>query len=89
MVVAFMREHFQVSDDGDLEWFLGVNFERQPDGDIIAKQSAYIKCLLQRFKMDQASPKSTPMETTFAVDSEELPQTLSTEDLAEFRSILG
>jgi len=87
--LAFMQEHFQVSDDGDLEWFLGVNFERQQDGDIIAKQSAYIKRVLQRFKMDQASPKSTPMETTFAVDPEELPQTPSTEDLAEFRSILG
>jgi len=66
-VLTYLREHFNLTDDGDLEWFLGVAYRRLPDGSIEANQTAYIEKCLKKFHLEEIAEKSTPMATTLVL----------------------
>ena len=46
---------------GDLDYLLGIEFQRQNDGSLIITQSKYIRDLLAKTKMDESNPISSPM----------------------------
>eukprot|EP00961_Rhodomonas_salina_P251986 3406538-Rhodomonas_salina.1 len=52
---TFMQGFFEVSDDCDLRWYLGVNYVRQ-GGDLIATQTAYLDRVLERYGMTNCKP---------------------------------
>eukprot|EP00961_Rhodomonas_salina_P146269 1968921-Rhodomonas_salina.1 len=68
-----MREFFTISDDGDLNWYLGVNFVKQSNCDIIAKQEAYVDWCLERYGLTDVKPKLVPLLPKFTVTEDELP----------------
>mmetsp|Transcript_46824 Transcript_46824/g.95765 ORF Transcript_46824/g.95765 Transcript_46824/m.95765 type:complete len:1109 (-) Transcript_46824:511-3837(-) len=86
--LKYMNKDFIVSDDGDLQWYLGVNYERH-NNDVLAKQTAYSDRCLQKYGLQDAKPKSTPMEPKFSVHPNELPKTPDPKQLEEYRSKVG
>eukprot|EP00961_Rhodomonas_salina_P275072 3716187-Rhodomonas_salina.1 len=62
-----MRKFFQVSDDGDLNFYLGVHYKRVGD-DIIANQTGYLERVLTRFGMAHCKPALSPMPQGFTLD---------------------
>eukprot|EP00961_Rhodomonas_salina_P183629 2478559-Rhodomonas_salina.1 len=46
-----MRGHFEVSDEGELKYYLGVHYQRV-DSDLIASQSGYLERVLKRYGME-------------------------------------
>ena len=57
-----LSECFKIDDRGELQWFLGVDFKRLPDGRYLMSQERYAKTILQRFNMSNCNPASTPAE---------------------------
>ncbi|UYV71230.1 hypothetical protein LAZ67_8002295 [Cordylochernes scorpioides] len=47
-----------------LNYFLGIEIERQPDGSIFINQKAYIKRILEKFNMSQANKVGTPTDNS-------------------------
>ena len=58
-----MREDFDLSDSGKLEWFLGCKVEQDlVKGTVRISQEKYCNDVLLRFQMADANPLSTPFE---------------------------
>eukprot|EP00961_Rhodomonas_salina_P268725 3631492-Rhodomonas_salina.1 len=49
---AFMHGFFEVSDDRDLKYYLGVHYTRD-SGDVVANQTGYLERVLKRYGMDK------------------------------------
>eukprot|EP00961_Rhodomonas_salina_P053630 719392-Rhodomonas_salina.2 len=60
-VLAYLKEHFNLKDEGKLKWFLGVSYQQHTDWSITANQTAYIDKHLHRFKLQDMNVKETPM----------------------------
>ena len=55
-----LSKKFELSDQGDLEWYLGVSFEQNLEqGYVRMHQREYIESMLSRFGMVDANPKYT------------------------------
>eukprot|EP00286_Rhodomonas_abbreviata_P029563 CAMPEP_0181309174 /NCGR_PEP_ID=MMETSP1101-20121128/11872_1 /TAXON_ID=46948 /ORGANISM="Rhodomonas abbreviata, Strain Caron Lab Isolate" /LENGTH=348 /DNA_ID=CAMNT_0023415639 /DNA_START=448 /DNA_END=1495 /DNA_ORIENTATION=- len=52
-----LQEHFNLTDDSNLEWFLGVAYHCLPDGSIKANQTAYIEKCLRKFNLKKTNLK--------------------------------
>ena len=57
-----MMDRFEISMMGELSFFLGFEI-KQLRGGIFISQTKYIQDMLKRFKMSQAKPKFSPMQT--------------------------
>lgn len=57
-----MMAEFEMSDLGEMSYFLGMEFESTKSG-IFMHQSKYASDILKRFKMSECNPISTPIET--------------------------
>lgn len=49
---------------GKLDYFLGIEVKALPGNSLVLTQSKYIRDLLQKTKMTEAQPISSPMTTT-------------------------
>ncbi|OIV95014.1 hypothetical protein TanjilG_22211 [Lupinus angustifolius] len=58
-----MKAEFEMSDLGNLSYFLGIEFTRSKDG-ILMHQRKYSNDVLKRFNMEHCNLASTPMETS-------------------------
>ncbi|GAB1869619.1 Gag-pol polyprotein [Camponotus japonicus] len=58
---AYLMNEFSMKDLGKLHNFLGIKLERTKAG-MFLSQSAYMKNLLSRFKVDECKAAKTPME---------------------------
>lgn len=56
-----LKEEFDITDLGNLKYFLGIKIERFKEG-IFLSQAVYIKNLLKRFRMDVCNSVRTPIE---------------------------
>ena len=45
-----------------LSFFLGIQIERGEDGSVFIHQGKYVEAILERFKMNNAAPVTTPMD---------------------------
>jgi hypothetical protein len=88
-----LNKQWKITDEGVLNRFVGLNFERSKDGlTWEASCGPYIDKIAKRFKVD---PKiqETPMDAGFAVMPEDLREEHSAEEMAametEFRSMIG
>ena len=57
-----MMDEFEMSDLGQMKYFLGIEVKQTEAGNFIG-QEGYAKDILKRFRMDDAHPMATPMET--------------------------
>ena len=60
-LVSKLNSVFSLKDLADLDYFLGIEVQRQNDGSLILTQSKYIRDLLAETKMDESNPISSPM----------------------------
>ena len=62
-----MRNEFEMSMMGKLNFFLGLQIKQCKDG-ILINQSKYVSELLKKYKLDQAKHAKTPIATTEKLD---------------------
>lgn len=65
-----LKNNFDMTDLGNLQTFLGINFKREEEK-IYMSQTPYILNLLKRFNMENCNPVSTPMEIKMEENCEE------------------
>ncbi|XP_067936699.1 uncharacterized protein [Watersipora subatra] len=51
-----------MDDRGQLKWFLGIDFQRQPDGSYCMSQERYVNAILSKFNMTDCNPAATPAD---------------------------
>jgi transposase InsO family protein len=61
MMKAQLSGEFEMKDLGELKHFLGMRIQRNANGNITIDQSAYIRQILERFKMEASKPVTTPL----------------------------
>jgi len=64
LVKSQLRSSYEIKDLGEARLILGMQIDRNPQGNITLSQWAYCKHLLKRFNMDQCS-----LATTFLIPS--------------------
>ena len=69
-----LKEVFDLSDSGKLEWFLGCRVEQDLErGSVRLVQDKYCSDVLQRFQMSDCNPVSTPCEAGQHLSSSDSP----------------
>ncbi|KAL4565709.1 hypothetical protein LXL04_029812 [Taraxacum kok-saghyz] len=61
--INHLHRHFALKDLGALHFFLGIHIQRNPTG-LVMSQEHYIHSILERTKMADAKPISTPADTS-------------------------
>jgi hypothetical protein len=64
-----LQQKYRMKDLGDLNWFLGVTFEKTSTGAFL-HQSSYVKKLLDKYQMQNCRGVSTPVEVGTLADTE-------------------
>jgi len=85
----YMRDFFEVTDEGPLKWYLGVNYIPQPNGDLLASQKAYLQRCLEKYKLTGIKPQTTPMKHRFEINIADLPENPDPKHVAEMRAKIG
>ena len=69
-LVSVLKSEFKVNDLGPVHWLLGIQIEMTPQG-ITLSQPTFIDKVLKRFRMENCTPVSLPIEdaTTITKDS--------------------
>ncbi|KAL8128004.1 hypothetical protein AgCh_014797 [Apium graveolens] len=80
-----MMAEFKMTDLGELHHFLGIEFHQSTGGIFISQQS-YAKEILQKFRMENANPVSTPCITGLKLSKEGEGKLVNS---AMFRSLVG
>eukprot|EP00795_Rhopilema_esculentum_P016954 gene16954-8450_t len=57
-----LQKEFHIDDRGPLKWFLGIDFSQSEDGIYTMSEQRYCEAILNRFKMTDCKPASTPAE---------------------------
>ena len=71
-----LREHFEISDLGELSWLLGLKVERRrAERTITLSQKAYVKTVLERFHLEDAKATTIPMNTGTVLSTDQSPAT--------------
>jgi hypothetical protein len=72
--IAAMSKDFDLSDSGELKWFLGCKVEQDKVRGIVRlTQEQYCTDILKRFQMDNCTPCSTPCETNLHLSASDSP----------------
>lgn len=82
-----LEKEYGVKRLGDAEYILGIQIKRLNNGSIALSQEAYINTLLERFKMQNARPASTPLPLGLKLYKESMP--LDPDLVKLYRSIVG
>ena len=65
-----MKEEFEMSMMGELNYFLGLQIKQRKD-EIFINQAKYTKELIKRFGLEGSKTSKTPMATTTKLDKDE------------------
>jgi len=64
---------YEIKDLGEAKFILGMQIDRNTDGDIILSQQAYYEHFLNCFNMTSCSPTTTPLSPGIVLSSEDCP----------------
>ena len=85
-VIGELKLHFKLRELGPTSWLLGVEIIRNRSTRTLSlSQRQYILSLLNRFKLSDVNPVSTPMDPSIKLSSDMCPT--SSKDLEEMKSI--
>jgi hypothetical protein len=71
-----LRKHFDIADGGELRWFLGFEIKRDRAARTISiNQRNYIERMVERFRLTNAKPVATPMESAAQFSKDQSPST--------------
>ncbi|GAU30874.1 hypothetical protein TSUD_15600 [Trifolium subterraneum] len=80
-----LKNEFEMSDLGKLNYFLALEFLYEPDG-IVLHQKKYIADVLKRFHMEHCNEAETPMEANLKLSKGEDEQAV---DATLFKQVVG
>ena len=84
----FVSTKYELTDIGDLKWYLGMEINCLQDGSIVLTQSKYIQDLLHRHGMEDCAKASTPISQVQLTKAPEN-YTCDKEQLKQYQSLLG
>ena len=88
-LLDFLQQKYTVSMLGNLNWFLGVHYQKQSDGSILAVQTAYVDKALKTFGLTDCKPSKVPMDSNFKVLQSDLDMNPPKERVDEYRKKIG
>ena len=65
-----MKNEFEISMMGELNYFLGLQIKQRSDG-IFINQAKYTEELIKKFRLEGVKTSKTPMATTTKLDKDE------------------
>ena len=80
-----MFNEFEMTDNGLMSYFLGIEVKQQQDG-IFISQKKYMKEILEKFKMSSCNPVNTPIATGMKLSREGIGDFV---DSIFFKSLVG
>ena len=80
---------YRLSDQGDLDWHLGMKFTYGQDGSIKIDQRAYIENVLKRFNMEDCKPKYTPMIAGQILSTDDCPKCPHKDEIKMYQQLIG
>ncbi|WJX11887.1 hypothetical protein P8452_02442 [Trifolium repens] len=80
-----LKDEFEMSDLGKLNYFLGLEFLYRDNG-IVLHQKKYIVDVLKRFHMENCNEAETPMEANLKLSKDEVGQAV---DATLFKQVVG
>jgi hypothetical protein len=81
-----LAESYELKDLGTAKFILGMKIERDDEsGDIRLFQKAYCKRTIERFKMGDAKPRSTPLPAGLTLSINDSPKT--EEEIADMKNV--
>jgi len=85
-----LRTKFDLSDQGDLEWYLGVAINHDlANGVTTLSQELFVETLLRRFKMEGVTPKLTPAEPNTHLLRSDQPAQPNKESVRNYQQMVG
>jgi len=71
-----IAKHWEIMDHGPIRWFLGFQIKRDRKARMISiNQQAYIKSMVEKFRLTEAKRVSTPMEANTQFTTQQCPST--------------
>ena len=80
---------YECTHEEQLSWYCGIGFNYQKDGSLKADMSAYIDRCLERFKLTEINPCSTPAPHGFNVRPCDVDENPTRENLVLYQSMCG
>ncbi|KAK2354410.1 putative mitochondrial protein [Trifolium repens] len=81
-----LNQAFSLKHLGSLDYFLGIEVNKLPNGSLLLSQSKYIRDLLNKTNMLDSAPVSTPMQSTCKLHKDGSP---ALSDPFMYRSVVG
>jgi hypothetical protein len=73
-----VRRFWEITDHGPINWFLGFQIKRdQKARTIFINQRAYIKAMVEKFRLTGARKVSTPIDANMHFSTQQCPSTIS------------
>ena len=82
-----MNEKFALTDEGNLDYYQGVEFEYPDDMNLVMHQRGYAEKLLEKFGMKDANPVKTQL--TPGISLQDSPAEVDSELQRKYREIIG
>ena len=84
-----MGNRFELTDQGKLEYYLGVEVTQEDNYTLLLHQQGYIKKVLETFKMCECKSVSTQLPLNLDLSLNDSPKVVDTELQGEYRAIVG
>jgi hypothetical protein len=73
-----IKKFWEITDHGPIKWFLGFEIKRDRESRSISiNQRAYIEGMVEKFRLSNARPVSTPMEPGIQFSIDQCPSTIN------------
>ena len=84
-----LSERFEHTNQGEVEYYLGVEFTQVDQHTLLLHQSSYVESVLETFKMKECKPVSTPLPLNLDLSLKDSPDEVDRELQSEYRAIVG
>lgn len=88
--MSALQSKYQLSDQGKLEWHLGMKFTQDlKNGTIKIDQKAYIEAMLERFDMKDANERDTPLAYKTKLSKADCPSVPDKRAVKAYQQLVG
>jgi hypothetical protein len=84
-----MKRKFVLTDQGELEYYLGVEVSKINESTLLLHQTGYAKKILERFKMSECKEVKTPLPRDLNLSLMDSPDEVDPILQSEYRAIIG
>jgi len=89
MLRGRMNERFLLSDQGQLEYYLGVEISKLDDSNLLLHQTAYAQKVLMNFYMSECNSARTPLPRDLNLSLMDSPEEVDPKLQSMYRAIVG